>query len=107
MRHFLLFFEFVPDYESRRPQYRDAHLRMAWQACERGELVLAGALTDPLDTGVLLFSVESVEQVEKYAREDPYVVNGLVTRWHVREWATVVGKDAIMPLGKPGPATAT
>jgi uncharacterized protein YciI len=25
---------------------------------------------------------------------DPYVTNGLVTRWEVREWTTVVGHDA-------------
>ncbi|WP_176331613.1 YciI-like protein [Burkholderia vietnamiensis] len=98
MRHFLLFFVFAPDFESRREQYRDPHLRLAWQASERGELLLAGALTDPVDTGVLLFSTESVEQVEKYAREDPYVVNGLVIRWYVREWATTVGDDASMPI---------
>jgi uncharacterized protein YciI len=101
MRHFLLFFEFAPDFASRRDKYRDSHLRMAWQAHERGELLLAGALTDPLDSGVLLFGAECVEQVEQYAAQDPYVVNGLVTRWHIREWATTVGDDAIVPVGKP------
>lgn len=101
MRHFLLFFEFAPDFESRREQYREPHLRLAWEASNRGELLLAGALTDPLDTGLLLFKAGSIETVEKYAREDPYVVNGLVSRWHIREWATTVGADATTPIGKP------
>ena len=44
--HFLLFYEFVPDYLDRRAQYRTEHLRSAWESQERGELVLAGALAD-------------------------------------------------------------
>lgn len=29
--------------------------------------------------------------VERFAREDPYVTEGLVTRWEVREWVVVIG----------------
>jgi uncharacterized protein YciI len=32
--------------------------------------------------------------VERFARDDPYVRNGIVTKWRVREWTTVVGKEA-------------
>jgi uncharacterized protein YciI len=28
---------------------------------------------------------------ESFAASDPYVVNGLVTRWTVRPWTVVVG----------------
>ncbi len=77
MRHFLLFYDFAPDYEARRADYREEHLARAWPASERGELVLAGALTDPLDTGVLLFKAENASVVEDFARSDPYVVNVL------------------------------
>jgi uncharacterized protein len=64
----------------------------------RGELILAGALTDPLDTGLILFKADGPEVVERFARDDLYIANGLVTAWHVREWATVVGDDASAPL---------
>jgi uncharacterized protein YciI len=30
---------------------------------------------------------------EDFARADPYVRNGLVTRWRVREWSVVIGGD--------------
>lgn len=33
---------------------------------------------------------ESKEEVEKFATQDPYVLNGLVTEWTVREWTVVV-----------------
>jgi hypothetical protein len=36
--------------------------------------------------------------VEAFAKSDPYVTGGLVTEWKVREWTTVIGKDAAHPL---------
>jgi uncharacterized protein YciI len=94
MKHYLLFLEFSDTYEARRPEFRKAHLEKAWAAVERGELILAGALTDPLDTGVILFKGDSPAVVEKFVKEDAYINNGLVTSWRIREWATVVGNDA-------------
>ncbi|MBP2157972.1 MULTISPECIES: YciI-like protein [Asticcacaulis] len=98
MKHFLLFYSFVPDYLERRTQYRDAHLQLAWRSVEAGELVLGGALADPVDSGLLLFRSETQNAAETFARTDPYVTNGLVTAWHVREWTTVVGPDAAWPV---------
>jgi uncharacterized protein len=95
--HYLLFYDVVDGYAERRIPYRQAHLACATRAVERGELVLGGALANPLDKAVLLFQGESADAVEAFAREDPYVVNGLVTRWYVREWNTVIGRDASSP----------
>ena len=96
--HYLLFYDFSPDYLERRPQFRAEHLGLAWAAAERGELVLGGALTEPVDTGLLLFKCDSPAIPERFAAEDPYVKNGLVTRWWVRPWATVVGAQAANPV---------
>ncbi len=96
MKHFLLFYDYVPDYLERRVALRRAHFAHAMPAVERGELFLAGACTDdgpPI--GVLVFSVTDRRTVEDFARADPYVLDGLVTRWHVREWTTVAGRDAL------------
>ena len=99
--HFLLTYRFVPDYLQHRPAYREEHLRLAWQAHERGELILAGALADPVDSALLLFSGESDQAARAFAAADPYVKAGLVTHWSVRAWTTVVGKTAANPL-RPG-----
>ncbi|MBI1723850.1 MAG: YciI family protein [Gemmatimonadetes bacterium] len=92
--HYLLFYQVVPDYAERRKQFRDAHLTYANAAVKRGDLVLGGAFANPIDGAVLLFSAPSQAVVEAFAAADPYVVNGLVTSWRVREWTTVVGADA-------------
>ena len=96
--HFLLFYQFVPDYLQRRPLHRSEHLRLAWQAHERGELVLAGALADPADAAVLLFEAETDTAARAFAAADPYVTAGLVTQWSVRPWTTVVGAAAATPV---------
>lgn len=98
MKHFLLFYEGGPDYVTRRAAFRSEHLRHAWAAQARGELILGGALASPADGAILMFAGESPQVAEDFARVDPYVVNGVVTRWHVREWTTVVGDSAASPL---------
>ena len=96
--HYLLFYDVAEDYLERRATFRAAHLALARQAIERGELVLAGALAKPVDGAVLLFRGSLPAVAEQFAAADPYVANGLVSRWYVREWTTVVGPEAEVPL---------
>lgn len=95
--HYLLIYELSPDYLARRGEFRDAHLRLAWQAQERAELLLGGAFSEPPDQALLLFQGDSPEVAERYARADPYVANGLVLNWKVRQWNTVIGDQAVNP----------
>jgi hypothetical protein len=96
--HYLLLYDFAPDYLERRPAFRADHLRLAWDAHARGELVLGGALADPPDGAVLLFDADSPDVARRFAETDPYVTNGLVTRWQVRPWTTVAGTLASTPV---------
>jgi uncharacterized protein YciI len=96
--HYLLIYDLVSDYMERRVPLRAAHIAHARAAVARGELVLAGALANPPDGAVLLFKGESPAAAEAFAAADPYVVNGLIARWRVREWTTVVGADAQVRL---------
>ena len=93
-----MFYEVGEDYVSRRAEFRDAHLEKAWAASAHGELVLGGALANPVDGALLLFRGDSPEVAENFAKADPYVTSGAVKRWHVREWKTVAGEDAAMPI---------
>lgn len=97
MKHFMLFYELGPDYLERRPLFRAEHLELAWAASTRGELLLAGALS-PADRAVLLFQGDTPAVAERFAHADPYVRNGLVRDWLVREWTTVVGEGAATPV---------
>lgn len=98
MKHFLLLYDYVADVLDRRPQFRGAHLKHAWAAVERGDIVVAGALADPVDGAVLMFKGADKSVAEEFARADPYVTGGLVERWQVREWTTVVGDLAATPV---------
>ena len=96
MKHFILFYDYVPDYLERRAPLRAAHFAHARSFEARGELFIGGACTDegpPL--AVIVFKVADRKIVEDFARADPYVVHGLATRWYVREWTTVIGRDAL------------
>jgi uncharacterized protein YciI len=96
--HFLLTYDLAPDYLARRGEFRNEHLRLAWDAQQRGEIVIAGALADPADQAVLLFIGDSPDAAERFARADPYVTHGLVKQWRVRPWTTVIGRDAANPV---------
>jgi uncharacterized protein len=95
--HYLLFYDVVSGFTERRKAFRAEHLSLVRAACERGELVMAGALADPFDGAVLVFRGDSPKAAETFAAADPYVRQGLVTNWSVRKWATVVGDGATMP----------
>jgi len=92
--HYLLFYEAGPDYAERRVPFRDAHLAHARAAAGSGQLILGGAFANPVDGAVLLFRGNSAAAAEQFAQSDPYVVNGVISRWYVREWTTVVGETA-------------
>lgn len=98
---YLLFYQTSPDYLERRGVFRDEHLALAWEAQAKGHLVLAGALANPADGAILHFRGDSPAAAEAFAKADPYVKNGLVTSWRIREWTTVVGDAASAPV-RPG-----
>jgi len=94
MNYYALLYELVDDMVTRRVPFREEHLRLAREARERGELVLAGALAEPVDRALLVFHVDDKSKVEDFARKDPYVLNGLAKKWEVRPWNVVVGNES-------------
>lgn len=99
MNYYVLLYDVVDNFVERRAPFRAGHLALAREAHRRGELLLAGALSDPADRAVIVFRVADRSIVEQFARHDPYVVNGLVARWEVRPWNVVIGDDAAIPPG--------
>jgi uncharacterized protein len=91
MAYFALLYETVDDFIARRAVHRDEHLRLAREAHARGELLMAGAFANPPDGALLIFESGEATTAEAFARNDPYVKNGLVTRWKVRSWSVVIG----------------
>lgn len=89
--YFILFYKAVENYVERRAQFRSEHLAYAAKYYEEGKLILAGALADPVDEAILVFKCDSPVVAEEFAKNDPYVLNGLITEWHVRHWNVVIG----------------
>jgi uncharacterized protein len=94
MPHFALFYETAENFAERRQPYRQAHLALVDAAHREGRLLLAGALK-PAAGALLVFRTDDISDVERFAKNDPYVTNGLVTSWRVREWTVVVGEGAV------------
>jgi uncharacterized protein YciI len=90
MPYFALFYDVVDDFLARRAALRAEHLTHAQRARDRGHLLLAGALAEPADRALLVFRAGDRSIVEDFARQDPYVTRGLVTRWQVRPWSQVI-----------------
>lgn len=96
MKHFLLIYDYAPDYLDKRAAVRPAHLELCRASVARDELQLGGAVpNDDPPFGLLLFKGETPQVAEEFARADPYTSQGVVTSWRVREWVTVVGEGAL------------
>ncbi len=89
--YYILLYDVVEDYVRKRAPFREEHLRLADEAAEKGQLLLGGALDNPVDGAALVFKADDVSVVEEFARNDPYVKNGLITNWKVRDWTVVTG----------------
>ena len=90
MGYYLLVYHVVGDYVSKRAPHREEHLRLARSAKERGELILGGALSDPVDRALLVFRVSDPGVIQSFVDSDPYVRNGLIERWEIRPWNVVI-----------------
>src|SRR5260370_17572707 len=101
MNYYALFYEVVDDFPTRRAPFRQEHLRLANEARERGEIVFAGALAEPADRALIVFHAEDKLKVESFARNDPYVQNGLVKKWEVPPWNVVFAQ--LTPPKVPAP----
>jgi uncharacterized protein YciI len=91
MNYFALIYHLVDDYLVRRASLREQHLTLAKELNSRGELLLAGAFSEPTDKALLVFRVKDKSVIEEFIHHDPYVKNGLVTRWEIRPWTVAIG----------------
>lgn len=89
--YYLLLYDYVENIVERRAPHREEHLKLAWEAQARDQLLLGGAYGDTVDGAVLVFRADDASIVEEFVRQDPYVRGGLVTRWRIRPWSVVVG----------------
>ena len=95
-RYFVLFcvtsFKSVNEAKARDPQNLAAHIARSKDLHAKGKIMMAGAFLDDLDGTLTTMAVfSSREDAKEYAKGDPFVLNGTVTKWFIREWANILG----------------
>lgn len=91
--YYILSYKTVDNYLEKRIPYRAEHLALAKDAYDNGVLIMAGALADPADSAMLVFKGDGPHVAEEFAKNDPYVKNGLIAEWQVRPWTVVIGGE--------------
>jgi uncharacterized protein len=83
----ILRYEYVDDIVERRGEHRAAHLEAIQRYAGDGRIVMAGAVGDPVHSGLFVF--REAADAEEFADSDPYVKAGLVVRRTVEPWNVV------------------
>jgi uncharacterized protein len=91
MKYYILKYFLADNYIELRSGYRSMHLKLAEELHKKGELIFGGALTEPTDEALLVFKVDEKSVIEDFISKDPYIKNGLVLKWEIREWKVVIG----------------
>jgi uncharacterized protein YciI len=89
----ILLYDYVEGFLELRAPYRQQHLALARAFADHGHLVMAGAYAEPTDGAVLVFRSDEPGRARAFAEQDPYVENGLVTKWRARKWNVVIGTE--------------
>jgi uncharacterized protein YciI len=81
----VLFYESADDVRVKAPLHFQAHLARWKEFQDRGTLPMIGTFANPQEEGSMaIFTTR--EAAEAFATSDPFVLNGVVRRWSIREW---------------------
>jgi uncharacterized protein YciI len=88
MKH-VLFYESADDVGAKAPPHYPAHKARFEEFHARGDLLMLGTFADPQRDGSMAVFMTS-EAAEEFAMGDPFVLNGVVRKWHVRGWNEIL-----------------
>jgi uncharacterized protein YciI len=86
---YVLFYESADDVSTKAPIHFPAHSARLQEFHARGEILMVGTFGDPQEQGSMaIFPSRSAAQA--FVDEDPFVLQGVVRRWEIREWNEVL-----------------
>ncbi len=87
---YVLLYEATGDFMTKVPAHIDAHRALWRQFRAAGTLLLIGPFTDAPAGGAMgVFSTRAA--AEAFVAADPFVTQGIVARYSIREWNEVLG----------------
>ena len=94
----VVFYESADDVAAKAPAHFAAHCARWKEFADRGELLMIGTFANPQEDGSMsIFTTR--EAAEEFVRGDPFVLNGVVRNWTIREW-----NEALVPDQGSNPA---
>jgi uncharacterized protein YciI len=91
VKTWLLDYKYVEGILEKRAPYREGHLKLIKEMNEKGQCVAAGPF-DPPTGAQFIFKGASTADAERFVKEDPYVLAGLVAGHSIKQWNVVVGE---------------
>ena len=86
---YVVFYDSADDVGSKAPLHFPAHSARLQEFHARGDLLLVGTFGNPQEEGSMaVFSSRAA--AEKFVEGDPFVLNGVVRDWHIREWNEIL-----------------
>ena len=87
---YVLFYASNPDAIAKAPLHFPAHRASIDEFHARGELLLIGTFSRPVEEGAMaVFTTRGA--AEAFAKDDPFVLQGIVKDWHIQEWNEILG----------------
>jgi uncharacterized protein len=86
---YVLFYESADNVVANAPPHFPAHKQRLDEFHKRGDLLMVGTFGDPQAQGSMSVFA-SREAAQEFAEGDPFVVNGVVRRWEIRDWDEVL-----------------
>jgi uncharacterized protein YciI/quinol monooxygenase YgiN len=81
----VVLYESADDLLETAPVHFPAHKARVDEFRGRGDLLLVGTFGDPLNEGSMAI-FGSRAAAEEFVRDDPFVINGVVKSWQIRDW---------------------
>ena len=85
---YVMFYETAADGLEKARLHFPAHRARLDEFHARSVLLMAGPLVNPPDSALGVFT--SREAAEEFIQGDPFVLNGVVAKWTIREWNEVL-----------------
>jgi hypothetical protein len=88
---YVLFYESVDDFRPKAIEHFPEHQKRFMEFHARGELLMIGPMMDGSGDAMGIFTTQRA--AEEFASSDPFVLNGVVREWRVREWNEALYRD--------------